>query len=312
MIKAKKGIVLLYKDLCGKWFELLKGSDISFLGLHTLYMYGGMKSYMEWVQTSEARRQIERFENEGIVVEHELHAIDYLLPRNLFEKDPTLFRENDKGERTADYNLCVSNLEALDRISESAYRVARTLRQSSNRYFLWRDDHANTNCHCEKCRLLGGADQNLITMKAILKGLRAYDNEAKLSFLAYLDSFEQPTLPIDEGLFLEFAPINRNHRASISSQDETNKRNRSILQNLLRRFKASDAQILEYFLDVSLQSNYKREDARPLMLDEEQLREDINFYDSLGIGYITTFAAFIDEKWLSSFGTEKIMHYLNL
>jgi hypothetical protein len=55
-----------------------------------------------------------------------------LLPRELFKKDPTLFRMNDKGERTPDANLCVSCKRGLDIVCENALKYAHLLRP--NRY----------------------------------------------------------------------------------------------------------------------------------------------------------------------------------
>lgn len=311
-MRAKKGIVLLYKDLCDEWYDLITHSDVRTLGLHTLYRYGGMQTYLEWVESNAARREIERYETAGVTVEHELHAVDYLLPRTLFSARPELFRMNKDGQRTADLNFCASNADALAIISESAYQVAKTLRQTSHRYYLWRDDNLDGNCYCTFCGNLSGADQSIITMRAVLRGLRAYDNKASLSFLAYQDSLGIPASTAEDGLFLEFAPIERNHALPMAADDPANAKNRDLLTALLERFPAGQTRILEYFLDVSRYCQWKPEDAGALPDDADRIRDDVAFYDSLGVESITTFAAFINADWMHKYGTRALHAYLDL
>ena len=91
--------------------------------------------------------------------------------------------------------------------------------------------------------------------------------------------------------------------------DEKNVKNRKILENLLKIFPADTAQVLEYFLDVSLFCQWKRENAGPLQLDEARLRADIAYYRSLGIKSVTTFSGFMDRDWLARYGTKDIELY---
>jgi hypothetical protein len=76
----------------------------------------------------------------GLEVEYELHAMSELLPRRLFKKDRSLFRMDDKGERSPDANLCVHSTAALDLAAEKAVEFGRGLRPTTRRFFFWGDD----------------------------------------------------------------------------------------------------------------------------------------------------------------------------
>lgn len=304
-----RGVILLNKDFSMEWLPIFKECGINKVGLHSLYRYGGMDGHLNWLLREETQRAIVVFEENGITVEHELHAVDWLLPRSMFKIHPEWFRMNEHGERTGDWNFCAGSREALEFIETSAYQLAVLLRQKSHNYYIWSDDCPNSVCCCAHCRNLSGADQNMIAMKHILKGLKRYDGQAKLSFLSYQDSLAVPTVAPDKDMFLEFAPIGRNHFAPISGDDEKNVKNRKILENLLKIFPADTAQVLEYFLDVSLFCQWKRENAGPLQLDEARLRADIAYYRSLGIKSVTTFSGFMDRDWLARYGTKDIELY---
>lgn len=305
----EKGIILLNKDFSEDWLPLLKEQGINKIGLHALYQYGGLEGHLNWWLDETTQAQIAKFEKEGFIFEHELHAVDWLLPRSLFRLYPDWFRMNEKGERVNDWNVCVSNKDALKFIEVSAYKLALLLKQKSHYYYIWNDDCVGSTCFCSECRKLNGADQNMIIMKHVLKGLKRYDPLAKLSFLSYQDSFEVPTIAPDPDMFLEFAPIGRNHSEPITGDSEINGKNRELLEKMLEIFPAKDAQILEYFLDVSLFCNWKRENAKALDLDEEVLEKDISYYAGLGVRSITTFTAFMDEKWRKEFGNGDLKLY---
>ena len=195
-------------------------------------------------------------------------------------------------------------------IEHEWFKQARSSRQNPyHDYYIWRDDTKDGLCHCELCRKYNGADQNMLVMKYILKGIKQYDPQAKLSFLTYQDSFDVPLITPDKDMFLEFAPIERNHFVSIIGKDAQNEKNREILERLLKIFPAETAQALEYFLDVSLFCQWQREKAGPLQIDEKRLNADVAYYSSLGIKNISTFAAFMDCEWLQRYGTNAIETY---
>ena len=304
-----KGIIIINKDFSLDWLNLLLESGFNTVGLHSLYQYGGLEGYINWLLQEDTQALLKKFEQSGIIIEHQLHAVDWLLPRSLFAIHPEWFRVNDKGERVNDWNLCVSNEEALRFLENSAYKLALLLNQKSHNYYIWADDCLNSICYCESCQKLSGADQSMIITNHILRGLKRFDPLARLSFLAYQDSLTVPTIKPDEGVFLEFAPIDRNHFAPLNGEDVANVKVRKIFEELLKIFPAEETQILEYFLDVSLFCKWKKEDAKALNLDAERLKSDIKWYSSYNVAGISTFAGFIDGEWRAKHGDKDIILY---
>src|SRR5690606_31149871 len=147
----------------------------------------------------------------GLEVEYELHAMKELLPRDLFGKDRSLFRMDEKGERVADANLCVHSEAALGIAAENAVAIARTLRPTTGRYFYWGDD-GKPWCRCRECKGLSDSDQATLLENHLLAALRGHDPRASLAHLAYLNSLSPPTrVKPEPGVFLEYAPIKRRY-----------------------------------------------------------------------------------------------------
>lgn len=151
-----RGVILLNKDFSMEWLPIFKECGINKVGLHSLYRYGGMDGHLNWLLREETQRAIAVFEENGITVEHELHAVDWLLPRSMFKIHPEWFRMNEHGERTGDWNFCAGSREALEFIETSAYQLAVLLRQRSHNYYIWSDDCPNSVCCCAHCRNLSG------------------------------------------------------------------------------------------------------------------------------------------------------------
>ena len=305
-MKSKRSIVILYRDLCDAWIDLLQRGHFTTLGAHFVPALFEMEGYLDWLQT-EGKQRLDAIRACGIEVEHELHALRYLLPRELFDEHPEYFRVNSKGERTPKHNCCVSNGEALAIVEERAYALAEALGQTGHRYYLWSDDAKDAWCHCEHCRSLSASDQNLLFLTSVLKGLRRYDPCAELCYLAYQEMLTPPTLPIPDGVFLEFAPIKRD--LSLPLTAEENRSTRESIERLLTVFPAEKAEILEYWLDVSLYARWGEFPVKRIPLYPEVLEADFAYYTSLGIGTIKTFGAFMDEDYLNTYGDREIVAY---
>lgn len=297
-------VIIIYKDFSIHWLERLKKLNIKNIGLHTLYQYGGVAGYLDWLSQDSTKELIKKFEDEGFNIVHELHVIDYLLPRSLFEKDPSLFREDKDGKRNKDWNLCASNKKALKYIENAAFNLAEKLNQRDNHYYLWQDDCAESTCHCKKCRKLSPADQIMVITKYILKGLKRYNKNAKLSYLAYQNSIDGLTKKPAKDMFLQFAPINRVHNEPITSDNEKNAINRKNLEKLVHKF--NEIEILEYYLDASYFCQWKRENVGPLNLNENNLVKDFVYYKSNKATSLSTFAGFIDNEWIEKFGEKDL------
>lgn len=303
---SKKSIVILYRDLCEQWISLLDRAQIDTLGVHFIPDRFQMDGYIDWLN-AEGRAWLDRVEARGIRVEHELHALRYLLPRELFETHPEYFRVNEEGNRTALHNACVSSEEGLAIVEERSYELAKILGQKSHRYYWWSDDVSDAWCHCEACRTMTSSDQNLIFLERVLRGLRRYDAEAELCYLAYHDTLTPPTLPIPEGIFLEFAPIKRDLSKPLT--DEVNRSTREAIEALVKVFDPAHAEVLEYWLDVSLYCRWGKQPIERVPYRPDVWAADFAYYTSLGISKIKTFGAFMDQAYFDRFGDREIEDY---
>ena len=303
MVKHR-GAVLLTDEIDERWLDLMSEAGLNMLGVHEIVSeevncVQRMLSRLE----GGVRKTLGKFENSGIEICYELHAMEWLLPRERFDSDPQLFRMDDKGERCRSLNCCVSSPEALEIVSERAYLLASLLDQSSHDYCLWPDDSFNSLCRCEKCRRLRvGADHNIIMMRAVLRGLRAYDSRARIAYLAYADFLDPPTLSPEPGMFLQFAPMQRDLRTPMRSEEsKENTRYRKLLSILLDIFGTDGARALEYWLDNALNSGFKKPPAL-LSPNADVIADDIAFYHSMGLDTIETIAYFIGADYRELFG----------
>ena len=309
----KQGIVIHPEELTDNMISLLSGTNINVLGIHPV---GGasseasLKRLIDEAQTEKFKEKLARVRSLGIKIEYEAHALACLLPRELFATEPQLFRVNSAGERTPDYNLCVSNPRALSIVSDNAERLSRILKSDTGRYYFWSDDQKDAFCCCEKCARLTHSDQALTIYNAILAGVRRNDERAKCAYLAYSDAIEPPksVLP-DEGIFLEYAPIRRDTNRPLNDEGcEVNKKFRSVIAPLIEFFGKTDATALDYWLDNSLFSGWKKP-PKELKITPATVTADKVFYAECGFEAITTFACYLSDDYIELWGTPPIKEY---
>src|SRR5437867_11853125 len=133
-----RGVVLIPDDLTlSDWPERAKAAGLTTISLH---QGASPAVVVKFIQSERGQHFLDQCRKLHLDVEFELHAIKELLPRELFGKDPTLFRMNEKGERVADSNLCVHSERALEIVAEHAVGLAKILRPTTDRYFFWGDD----------------------------------------------------------------------------------------------------------------------------------------------------------------------------
>ena len=170
------------------------------------------------------------------------------------------------------------------------------------RYFFWGDD-GEPWCRCDKCRDLSDTDQALLLENHLLKALRRQDPNAQLAHLAYANTIQPPqhVQPLP-GVFLEYAPIHRSYDVPYAQQTRAqDKDGLPALDANLKVFPSGTAQVLEYWLDVSRFSGWKRPGVR-LPWHKEVFLSDVETYRSRGIGHVTTFAAWIDADYVKRHG----------
>lgn len=306
------GLVILIEDFIPEWIEWSKKAGIATLGLHKIAIPGS-DSVSDLLRQldNDKRSLISRFQDNGISIQYELHALEWLLPRSLFSDKPKLFREKER-KRNNDLNCCVSNNEALEIISQNSYTLAKLLKQESFDYFFWTDDAFDGFCECDMCSSLSPSDQNMLIVNAMLKGVRAYNSKARMSYLAYASALQVPSVKPDDGVFLEFAPMDRNHFKPITDQNEEKSQNYvSLLKELLKIFPSCDSQILEYWYDIALYSGYKYPPVKaPLSIDI--ISADAGFYTSLGIDTIKSFASYISSEYCKLHGEPPLDEFNNV
>lgn len=300
-----RGVVITPQDLTlGNWPERANRAGLTTIALHPF-----PKGLLEFVNSNEGEAFLDTCRELGLHVEYELHAMAELLPRDLFETEPSLFRMNDEGERVADGNLCVHSGAAIELVTQSAVQIGEALRPSTGRYFYWGDD-GKPWCRCPQCREFSDSDQALLLENAIVEALADFDERAQLAHLAYINTLPPPKkVKPNPRVFLEFAPIHRRFDKPLSAAEtEENRKHLDLLDANLEVFPPETAQALEYWLDCSLFSKWKEPHVK-LPWSEEVFRADLNVYGSRGIRHITTFAVYLDGDYLTTHGEPPISQF---
>jgi hypothetical protein len=295
-----RGVVLVPEDLTlADWPVWAKQAGLSTIGIHH---QNSPKAVIRWVQSDTGQRFLAQCSKLGLEVEYELHAMKELLPRDLFKNNPEWFRMNDKGERTPDANCCVHSKRGLETIAQNCVDIAKALRPTTGRYFFWGDD-GQPWCLCPNCRGLSPSDQSLLVEIRILKALQAADPKAKVAHLAYANSIQPPRqIKPPAEVFLEYAPINRRYDIPYRQQKGPSHRDGlDALDANLEVFRADTAQVLEYWLDVSRFSGWRRPAAK-LPWRHAVFLDDVQEYRRRGIRHVTTFAVWIDANYRERFG----------
>ena len=134
-----------------------------------------------------------------------------------------------------------------------------------------------------------------------------------MSYLAYKPALAAPVrIQPEPNVFLEYAPIDRSYEFALSDpSNEVNRAHAENLKNLVRFFGPENAQVLEYWLDVSMFSGWK-EPRRKIPVSLEVLRADLAFYASLGFRNVTTFGVWHDAEYVRAFGDDALKQFAQL
>ncbi len=297
-----RGVILSVEDLESvDWPGLAHENGINTIGTHVT-----PNQVAEFMKSEKGIAFGEACRKYGIDVEHQLHAIRDLLPRDMFAEDSTVFRMDKTGRRNPDWNCCPSSEKALEIISGNAAKFAQLLPATNHRYYFWLDD-GKPVCSCPSCKEYSASDQALIIENAMLKAIRKVDPEAQLAHLAYLNTLPAPEkIRPEEGIFLEFASFfYRTWDRPISDlkaggREMTHADILAHLEDNLNVFPAETAVILEYWLDVSLFSDWKKP-AVELPWRKDVFEADLKTYAGYGIHDVTTFAVYMDSEYFSEY-----------
>jgi len=304
----RAGIVIQPSDLMKtkkiNWIETAANNNINLIGIHCF-----ADELISFINNKKWDKFYKHAKQAKIEIEFELHALSFLLPRTLFGAYPGYFRMDKTGKRDPGGNMCVTNEKALSIVKKNAEELARMLPATTNRYYFWADDAAPW-CECPACKKYSPSDQNLIYTNAILEGIRKVDTKNRLAYLAYLNSLPTPDkVKPGDGIFLEYAPIKRCYKHAIDDPScATNKEHVEGLKKLIAFFGTKDAQVLEYWLDASMFSNWKRPVAK-LPFSGARLNKDLKFYVLSGFSRITNFACWLDDDYIECFGVPPVKEY---
>ncbi|MFA6292267.1 MAG: DUF4838 domain-containing protein [Victivallales bacterium] len=187
------------------------------------------------------------------------HGLAKLLPRELFDREPELFRmfqpEDFGGKRTKDSNFCVINPKTRQIIMDN---FAKKLKQMEGAYAVhaFADDlPAGGWCLCPSCRALPPTDQAMLATRYLAETVEKSHLPIRVSIPAYHDTM-MPGRQIDapKEAFLLFAPRERCYGHALG--DPSCARNRFYLHALrawVEKFRGiDDSHAHEYYFDQIL------------------------------------------------------------
>ena len=295
-----KNSVLVHTDeLSKEWIDRVADANIGAIGIHPCGGKTAATSLMRLVEelkTPKYRELIDYAYSRGIEIEYEMHACGYLLNRDLFDSHPEYFRVDKDGNRNSDFNLCVSNQNAVKLVAENAAKLATKLYRNNHIFYFWLDDGKDLGCHCPLCSKLSVSEQQLVVLNAMIKEIRKYIPDAKLAYLAYMDSIAAPkNVRANDGIFLEYAPFAK-YTEKGENAAELIKREKEMIAPLMQVFGSEPAKVLEYWYDNSLFSAWKKP-PKKFVLKEAEMRADIAEYKKAGFSAISSFACFLGEDY---------------
>ncbi len=308
----KSSMIIHPDELSKVWIDRLADSGIGAVGIHPCGGAGAIESLenlLQLMKTSEFCGLIDYAKKRGLEVEYEFHAMGYLLDRGLFASHPEYFRMNKDGERTNDYNFCVSNQKALELVAKNAAKLATSLYKSSHDFYFWLDDGWDLHCQCPLCKGLSASEQQIIVLNSMLREIKRYIPDARMAYLAYMDSVVPPVqTAIEDGIFLEYAPFAK-YTAGKERAELVNKE-REMIAPLTKAFDKQPRKVLEYWYDNSLFSKWKKPPQK-FELNESAMHRDIDEYKKMGFDSISTFACFLGEDYMALHGGLDIIPFSN-
>ena len=292
-----KSLLIHPEELSKKWIDRMVSGGMDCLGIHPV---GGREAHLRLaallaeMQTDAFRAKLDDAAEKGLEIEYEMHCGSYLVPRELFAEHPEYFRVDKNGVRTNDRNFCPSNEAALELAADRAGKLAKSLYRSAHRFYFWLDDARDSRCHCKACARYTASDQQLLILNRLLREIKKDFPDARMAYLAYFETAAPPVkLRPDEGIFLEYAPFDRDMTKSSACVPDTEKENQ---KKLLQFFGTKDAKVLEYWYDNSLFSGWKKP-PKKLAVDRGLVSESVDYYKGLGFENISSFACYLGEDY---------------
>lgn len=189
------------------------------------------------------------------------HGMSACLPRELFEKEPELFRmfqpEDFAGKRMKDSNFCPSNPKTRRIVKENfKKRIASAIKNGYHAVHAWADDlPAGGWCMCSRCRALTATDQAQYVMNLEAQAVRETGSSLRVPAIAYHDTmFPSYTIAPDPLCFLLFAPRERCYAHALDDPScALNRHYLKALEEWTARYRGiDDSHTFEYYNDKIL------------------------------------------------------------
>ena len=114
-------------------------------------------------------------------------------------------------------NICMSNPTARQKLVASVVKYAKA-HTNVDYIHVWLADACNNHCECDRCREKRPSDWYVMMMNELDEALIACQSEAKIAFIAYVDTMwapESETIKNPKRFALLFAPIARKYLTSL-------------------------------------------------------------------------------------------------
>lgn len=194
----------------------------------------------------------------GLRIEIGGHDYDELIPPDTLKEHPEYARmvqpEDFFGERTPDFNLCVSSPGAEQTV-KAAFRTRIKELEAEGIYawHCWPEDlPAFGWCLCPTCRSFTPNDQAMIAMRFLAEVVREEKSPMRVPMLAYHDTmFPGKKIDAPPETFLLFAPRERCYGHAINDTScALNGRYLQSLKEWMAKYDGiDDAHTFEYYLD---------------------------------------------------------------
>ncbi len=309
---AYRSIILKPSELQEpRWPALMGEAGLNTLMLHAAHLPEEINDLFVFAESDVGRRVFAEAAERGVRIEYEMHTASWLLPREWFAEDASLFRMTVAGERTAQSNFCFSSDRAWDIVAPRLRDLVRRLPSQTGRYLLYPDDTAQGACHCPLCASLSAADQALIYAERLQEIIRSVDPGATVAYLAYLSTMAQPPMihrPAED-VFLEYAPIWRCYRHALGDPScAVNREHVAALDRLVDYFAGHPLHTTEYWLDASRYSGWKRP-AQRIAVSEDIMRRDAAFYAGKGFDSVASYAVMCGPDYWAAYGPPPVAAY---
>ena len=224
----------------------------------------------------------------GVAAEYGGHVLQLLLPRERFDRDPSMFPADESGIRVPGGNLCVSCPGAIDVVCESALRHLADYPENEFLHVWGADVRRGAWCQCGACRGLAPQHQYLQVVNAIAASFAKANLSCPVAYLAYHDTIDpDPSLHPLPNVRVEWAPRERCYSHAIDDPAcHLNPRYLASLKRYLEIFEGR-CDVFEYYADAILFGGLAF--ATPSVI-----ARDLRVYRALGISSVSclTFGAY--------------------